>query len=329
MNQQELAKELSTRSGLSASVCSALITEMFASISGALLAGEEVTFSDFGTFCMDGRVTYFSPLGLLDAKKGDPAASGFTRVTETQVIRPEEARAKALSSRGKKEPQASAKDAAVPRSKPASKRKAESKAPEEGTHLSSFAQDILGLESGELERGLGLADQSAAPAKGRRLTFPVQISRQAKDHSSRFWRPTNGEERRSFKDLALKNFFVTLGSVVRDRVTHEPMLVFDVSDVPSPKGERYQIQLLRVKWEESPSESQRRGKADGEHSHELKFDEVEFDPEQHEVMMVIDPSLGPRVHSFDIGTFKANDRRDRAEVCLAQEYECFRAEGRS
>jgi len=191
--------------------------------------------------------------------------------------------------------------------------------------LSSLASEILGLEEADVERGLGLAEGSSPISKGKRLTFPVQISRQAKDNSSRRFKPTDGDERRQFKDLALKNFFMSLGSIVRDRETHEPLIVFDVSDESGSDGEKYSIRLLRVTGKLKPHQRSQTKARVGQ-AHELRYEEVKFDYEKHEVLIVIDEKLGPRIHGFDIGTFKDNDRRDRAEVCLAQEYENFRTE---
>lgn len=192
--------------------------------------------------------------------------------------------------------------------------------------LSSLASDFLGLEKDDLERGLGLAEGVNPVAQGRRLVFPVQVSRQAKDAIEKLYRPTNGEERRSYKDLALKNFFVSLGSVVRDKQTHEPMLVFDVEDVPTPEGEKYVIKLLRVQERQAKRKNNESAAKRPDNPQELQFEEADFDCDRHDVLMVIDPAVGPRIHGFDIGTFRDNDRRERAEICLAQEFENWRAE---
>ncbi|MBI3830690.1 MAG: HU family DNA-binding protein [Planctomycetes bacterium] len=190
--------------------------------------------------------------------------------------------------------------------------------------LSSFASEILGLDKDEMERGLGLAEGVNPVSKGRRLTFPVQISRQALDNISKRYRPADGEERRQFKDLALKNFFMSLGSIVRERESHEPLIVFDVDAKRGSEGERYVIKLLRVSGRiKTGKKSSTRAVSNPE---ELRFEEIEFDPEKHEVLIVIDEAQGPRIHGFDIGGFKDNDRHDRAEICLAQEYESFHNE---
>ncbi|MCZ7647706.1 MAG: hypothetical protein M5U26_21025 [Planctomycetota bacterium] len=39
--------------------------------------------------------------------------------------------------------------------------------------------------------------------------------------------------------------------------------------------------------------------------------------------MVIDEKVGPRVHAFEIGSFREANRRPRAEVILAAEYEAY------
>lgn len=187
--------------------------------------------------------------------------------------------------------------------------------------LSSFASDILGLDAAEVERGLGLAAGVNPTAHGRRLTFPVQISRQAQDASSKRYRPSGGDERRQFKDLALKNFFLSLGSIVRDRETHEPLIVFDVDAKAGKDGERYVIKLLQVAGKTKPSKKATARVV--ENPHELRYEEKEFDFNNHEVLIVIDEKMGPRIHGFDIGSFKDNDRRERAEICLAQEYENY------
>ncbi|MCW8130554.1 MAG: HU family DNA-binding protein [Planctomycetota bacterium] len=190
--------------------------------------------------------------------------------------------------------------------------------------LTAFASDILGLNVSEVERGLGLAAGVNPAAHGRRLTFPVQISRQAQDASSKRYRPSGGDERRQFKDLALKNFFLSLGSIVRDRETHEPLIVFDVEAKAGKEGERYVIKLLHVAGK--AKQARKAGGRVVENPHELRYEEKDFDFTHHEVLILIDEKMGPRIHGFDIGGFKDNDRRERAEICLAQEYENYQVE---
>ena len=141
-----------------------------------------------------------------------------------------------------------------------------------------------------------------------------------KTDAQRAFRPADGEERRSFKTLTLKNFFLNLGSAVRDRRSHEPMIVFDASDRVDSEGERYTPRLLRVTGGTPP------GTGKGKKTHNLTYESIDFDCERHEVLMVIDPEQGPRPHCFDIGSFRDSDRRQRAEVFLAQEYEHHMAE---
>jgi hypothetical protein len=201
------------------------------------------------------------------------------------------------------------------------KAKPEEAANDEPTQLSNFAKDVLGLAGDDMERGLGLDGKGNPIMKGRRLTFPVDIKLQNKNAISKRWRPLNGDDRRSLKELLLKNYFLGLGSVVRDRKTHAPLIVYDVAHVTEKDGERYSIRLLKVAGRAGNATE-----AAGTHTHAFVFEECDFEPEAFEVMMVIDEAVGPRAHVFDIGTFLHNDRRERAEICLVQEYEEFRIE---
>lgn len=203
------------------------------------------------------------------------------------------------------------------------------KSMEETTILSDFAQEILGLDGKDVARGLGLSISTRGKKKAQRITFPVQVSPQAHQESQRYWKPANGDERRSIKELVLKNYFLNLGSIVRAKDTREPMIVFDVVDHPSPDGEQYSIRLLRVAWEETDDAEGNLLRANAGRSHSLRYEDVPFDWQKHDVLMVIDDELGPRAHAVEIGTLMSNDRRERAEVVLAQEYENFIAERRA
>lgn len=203
------------------------------------------------------------------------------------------------------------------------------KSMEETTILSDFAQEILGLDGKDVARGLGLSISTRGKKKAQRITFPVQVSPQAHQESQRYWKPANGDERRSIKELVLKNYFLNLGSIVRAKDSREPMIVFDVVDHPSPDGEQYSIRLLRVAWEETNDAEGNLQRATAGKSHSLRYEDVPFDWHKHDVLMVIDDELGPRAHAVEIGTLMNNDRRERAEVVLAQEYESFIAERRA
>ncbi|MCK6474181.1 MAG: HU family DNA-binding protein [Planctomycetes bacterium] len=203
------------------------------------------------------------------------------------------------------------------------------KSMEETTILSDFAQEILGLDGKDVARGLGLSISTRGKKKAQRITFPVQVSPQAHQESQRYWKPANGDERRSIKELVLKNYFLNLGSIVRSKESREPMIVFDVVDHPSPDGEQYSIRLLRVAWEETNDAEGNLERATAGKSHSLRYEDVPFDWHKHDVLMVIDDELGPRAHAVEIGTLRNNDRRERAEVVLAQEYENFIAERRA
>lgn len=203
------------------------------------------------------------------------------------------------------------------------------KSMEETTILSDFAQEILGLDGKDVARGLGLSISTRGKKKAQRITFPVQVSPQAIQESQRYWKPANGDERRSIKELVLKNYFLNLGSIVRSKESREPMIVFDVVDHPSPDGEQYSIRLLRVAWEETDDAESNLQRANLGKSHSLRYEDVPFDWHKHDVLMVIDDELGPRAHAVEIGTLMNNDRRERAEVVLAQEYENFIAERRA
>ncbi|MBE7465736.1 MAG: HU family DNA-binding protein [Planctomycetes bacterium] len=349
MNKKELAAYLARRSGLAASVCEALLTESVAGILETLARGENVRIDGLGTFGMgapddSGRRLRFEPADeALQVLK-----RGFERVSKTEVltggpearaeaedvqpVSPEEA-ANELEALFNTDvdhsphpyrdsgsaPAVAAKaesPAAAPELKPANAESADDESP---TALSSFARDVLELGAEELARGLGLAASTSPVGQGRRLTFPVQINPQAKEHSQRLWRPVDGDERRSFKDLTLKNFFLSLGSVVREKATREPLIVFDVEEERTAEGERYIIKLLRVAGTQPPPP----GGAGPSTAHRFKYMSVDFDWNRHEPLMVIDERVGPRVHAFDVGTWRDANRHQRAEVILATEYETY------
>jgi len=349
MNQVELAQELSKRTGLARSICAAIVGEIFAVVEDSAQRGNPVVLTGFGTFRAakaGGPITFEPELKIATVSSAArEAVQAFTQVTETKAVNLESKRMSALKmvedanrSDLSMDDAEEAVEAAEDSAKKSSKRSRSStervvmdpqkpmKQQAPSDRLSPLATDLLGLDKDDLERGLGLAEGVNPAAHGRRLVFPVQVSRQAKDAIEKLYRPTNGEERRSYKDLALKNFFVSLGSVVRDKQTHEPMLVYDVEDVPTPDGEKYIIKLLRVQERQAKRKNNESAAKRPGNPQELHYEESAFDCEQHEVLMVIDPAVGPRIHGFDIGSFRDNDRRERAEICLAQEFENWRAE---
>jgi len=348
MNQIELAQELSERTGLARSICAAIVGEIFAVIETAAQGGNPVVLPGFGIFraTQAGGPLAFEPELKSTARSATThkAELAFTQVTETKAINlqskrmsalkmVEEAhRAKALIDDAEETLEVSADSAQT-----SSRRSHTSTArividpPMPAQHqtssdrLTPLATDLLGLDKDDLERGLGLAEGHQPSTLGRHVVFPVQVSRQAKDASEKRYRPTNGDERRNYKDLALKNFFVSLGSVVRDKQTHEPLLVYDVDDTPTPEGEKYLIKLLRVQVRQAKRTFNAATASRPDNPQEFQFESVDFNCAQHDVLMVIDPVLGPRIHGFDIGTFRDNDRRERAEICLAQEFEKWRS----
>lgn len=321
MTRKELAYYLSGRLQQDVPTCEKLITEVFSTIARALSEGEDVKLPGLGDFHVEGEgknsFVAFKPASeLLGFISSAPSGGANDRTWDTGEW--EAAQAVDVEQEAVLEVKA---DESARMPPPMVEEEIEKK-----TELSTLAEQMLELDGTSLERGLALDKQVKPGSQGGRITFPVKITHQMKSDAQRAFRPVDGDERRSFKKLTLKNFFLNLGSVVRDRRSHEPMIVYDTADRTDADGERYTPRLLRVI--DSTGDSATTSNASAGKTHNLKYEAVDFDCDRHDVLMVIDPEQGPRPHCFDIGGFRSSDRRKRAEVCLAQEYERFMAEKR-
>ncbi len=337
MTSKDLAKVLAERTGLAEAVAETFLSEAFKSIGEALAENNEVSLNGLGHFAVkkrsDGPHLEFKPAPELNMLLTGGSSSSQRRP-------PIDAKASSAEQYAEKDEDDSVDVDAQPglvvesarlyqvhqgdtdiiQASTSSRRSdGTSDSGSRKTELSSVAEDLLGLDAEDLVRGLGLTKnkQGKTLQQQGRVTFPVQIAHQMKDESHRTFRPADGEERRSLKGLTLKNFFLSIGSIVRDKETHEPLIVFDVADKAGPKGESYTPRLLRIT-------GSRPGATGGSHS--MQYEEVDFNCDKHEVLMVLDPQMGPRPHAFDVGSLTANDRRGRAETCLAQEYQIYKAD---